>query len=310
MIIVKIHSGLGNQLFEYACARNLAIKYNKEIKFDITALKGQEEYYNCSIYRLHHYNVIENVLDEKDAQLFYRKEYSGIFYKIFRKLSNKKIFLYKNNKFEVNDGDFHVHQKKLFKNGSIYLNGYFGDAKFFRENNAIISKELTLKLPINEVNQEFKTQMLNCNSVGIHIRRGDYAKNNHFFNILDKDYYKSAIDYIRQFHTDCHFYIFSDNLSEAKEIIGYTLNENEFTLVTTNSPLEGFVSSETDYMELELMRSCKHFIIANSTFSWWGAWLIENPKKIIVAPKKWFNAKEEQKLYEAGKLVPSEWIKV
>jgi hypothetical protein len=142
-------------------------------------------------------------------------------------------------------------------------------------------------------------RIINSNSVSLHIRRGDYLDNPIFAN-LSVEYYEKSVDFIKKKYNDAAFFVFSDDLSWAKNNL--KLNVSTYYVDVNDA--------KTDYMDLMLMASCKHNVIANSTFSWWGAWLNNNPDKIIIAPRKWYNDKTKQKKYENGALVPNNWVKI
>ena len=137
----------------------------------------------------------------------------------------------------------------------------------------------------------------NNNSVAVHIRRGDYLSNpkaRYFHGILGQDYYKKSITYIRKKLKKPSFFIFSDDIHLVKKTFPFFNNKN-YTFINTNSAMN----------DLYLMKNCKHFIIANSTFSWWGAWLSTNKSKIICSPKKWSRSKSAQ-----TDIIPKSWIRI
>ena len=138
-----------------------------------------------------------------------------------------------------------------------------------------------------------KTVLSECNTVSIHIRRGDYKKYNFFLPI---SYYERAIEYIKNKIEDPIFLVFSDDIQWVKTHVKF---EDEVF----------FVSQEKleDYEELILMSKCKHNIIANSSFSWWGAWLNTNDKKIVIGPNRWFDTIGKNAGYN---IMPSEWIRL
>lgn len=175
--------------------------------------------------------------------------------------------------------------------------GYFQSEKYFSSVSYFIKKEFTLKEKIGARAEDVLNKILGLESVSIHIRRGDYVtdqKTNAYHGVCGKDYYDSAIKLIKQKHPASRFFIFSDDIAWAKENFAGT----EFHFVSA--------PDIKDYEELILMSKCKHNIIANSSFSWWGAWLNANPEKLVVAPKKWFNKEPEK-----GKdIVPENWLKV
>jgi hypothetical protein len=162
----------------------------------------------------------------------------------------------------------------------------------------MVRKEFTLKEPLSAISQEYTNKILDTkNAVSIHIRRGDYVLNtstNKHHGVCNLDYYEAAVEYIREKIESLTFFIFSDDIAWVKE-----------NLKLDNAV---FVSSPEikDYEELILMSKCKHNIIANSSFSWWGAWLNQNPDKIVIAPRQWTTKKTADEL----DILPKSWIQI
>jgi len=144
-------------------------------------------------------------------------------------------------------------------------------------------------------------QVQDCSAVALHIRFFDSLDENLNSNSnASNDYYLRAIEHIESKITNAHYFIFSDNPGAAASIV--PLSQDRYTLVSNN---EG---DENAYADLWLMSLCKHFIIANSTFSWWGAWLSNNPKKIVIAPG--FEKREGKSAWGFYGLLPDNWIKL
>ena len=139
--------------------------------------------------------------------------------------------------------------------------------------------------------------ILKTTSISLHIRRGDYLtpENAETHCLCSPSYYQNAIQYIVQRVENPHFFIFSDDITWVFDNFKMPY---PYTIVNVND-------SYTGYYDLELMRNCKHNIIANSTFSWWGAWLNENPNKIVIAPQRWFMNQEEE-----IDIIPSSWVRL
>jgi hypothetical protein len=182
-------------------------------------------------------------------------------------------------------------------NGNIYLDGYWQGEVFFQEHKEQIRKDFTLK-KISPRMARIIDEMAKINSVSVHIRRGDYVTNQAIKQIFCScgiSYYRKAIKKINSCIDNPYFYFFTDDMPWVKK---YLITDKNMKLI------EGF----EDYEELILMSNCKHNIIANSSFSWWGAWLNQNPDKIVIAPKKWFN---DPKAQESVKdLILIKWIKL
>jgi hypothetical protein len=179
-----------------------------------------------------------------------------------------------------------------------YLSGYWQSEKYFRNIKEHLVEELSLfNLPSVE-NEKYLIEIFNTNSVSIHIRRGDYindtsAINTHGFCGLD--YYVNSISFIESKLSNPTYFVFSDDIDWARHNI--KTKKNIF-FIDTN-----FDKPEED---LRLMLNCKHNIIANSSFSWWAAWLNQNKEKIVITPKKWFADSKKSSI----DLIPSEWLKI
>lgn len=284
MINLKIKGGLGNQLFQYAVARNLAIKNNVNINIDYS-------YYNQATpdtprqYLLDLFKV--KVADNHSANSVYEKIH--LLHKVLRKIGFKTRLYAKKYYFENGVG---FDQRVLELKDHIWLTGFFQSYKYFSSIDDILREEFKLRatFPVN-------SNITETESVFIHIRRGDYVSNNaasRFFSLCSLDYYEGAIKLMKEKLTDPKFFIFSDDISWVKN----NLKLDEAVYVS-----DGLLQ---DFEELSLMSRCRHAIIANSSFSWWGAWLINNKDKIVVAPSKWFtNVKINTK-----DLIPETWIRL
>ena len=178
-----------------------------------------------------------------------------------------------------------------------YLIGLFQSYKYFEDCRDALLREFRFDSNrLSDSTREMALQMQQCNSVSIHVRRGDYM-NGYYYNLLGQvcnlDYYKRAIDEIKRRVDRPYFFIFSDD----KEYVAKNLVLDEATYVDFNS-------GKDSWQDMYLMTQCRHHIIANSTFSWWGAWLATHEDKIVVAPPRWFNDMEHDDI------IPPEWIRI
>ena len=285
MIIVKLNGGLGNQLFQYSLGRKLSIKNKDAFKLDLSGFTVD----NLRSYSLGHFNIIENFASDEDINKIKK---SGVW-----KFVDKLKPYCKRSAIKYKGYDFDPNISKL--SGDFYLDGYWQSEKYFQDIENIIRKEIMFKESLPSKYTELIRDIKNSNSVSIHIRRGDYITNKKFskvYNLLDEKYYQKAVKFIAEKISDPHFFIFSDNINWVKQNL--------------NIPyLKTFVSGDNetkDYEELILMSLCQHNIIANSSFSWWGAWLNKNADKIVISPDKWFN----DKIGNAKDLIPENWIKL
>lgn len=276
MITVKLQGGLGNQLFEYAAGRALAARSNTGLQLDI-------EWYKISpnrTYDLAAYAISGTVATQEDL----RKTKRGPF-------GLKRAYLVKERSYSF---DPHV----LEAGPDAYLVGYLQSEKYFADIADTIRREFTLKTKAEGLNAELLKEIEAGTSVSLHVRRGDYVTTrngvaNH--GAASLEYYQRAVDLIATKVASPHFYVFSDDPAWTQENLKF---DYPTTFVTHN----GKAAQE----DLRLMSACKHFIIANSTFSWWGAWLGANPEKKIVAPERWFVDPKT----DTSDLIPASWIRL
>lgn len=273
MIVVKLIGGLGNQMFQYAAAKALALEKKQHLQININAFQS----YKIQHYSLNHFNITASVYKKSNKFITKFKQY---FY---------KTTYYTENEFQFNPLFFSL-------NGDdIILDGFFQSEKYFLKYRTELLHEFQIVSNLKSVTKSNIQQMAQENSVSIHIRRGDYLQ--HEIHNTDKTaYYAQAIEHIKLTINNPVFYMFSDDMNWVKE----------------NFPIDGnvqyidFNDDATNYEDMKLMSSCKHNIIANSSFSWWSAWLNTNPDKIVIAPKKWFNSEERN----YSDVIPVAWIKL
>lgn len=281
MIIVKLKGGLGNQLFQYALGRNLALKNSTKLKFDITELEQDE----LRGYELDKFNISGSIATKSKMRSIQKSRKN-----IFSKLLGRSYLYIKQN-------GLYFDATIMETRGNIYLDGYWQCENYFKDIRDIIIKEVTIKYEPDKRNKSMLEKIENSNSVCIHVRRGDFISNKKTSEVhgtCSLEYYHNAVKIIEEKVSNPEFFVFSD---EPQWIKANLKLKHSTTYVDINNP-------EKAYEDLRLMSNCKHFIIANSSFSWWGAWLSNNPDKIICAPKRWFISADE------GDIVPKSWIRV
>jgi hypothetical protein len=292
MIIIRIAGGLGNQMFQYAFGRRLAYFNNTNLKMDISLYEGDHK----RSHRLHHFNITGEYASADEVAVLLGNNKPKInrwSYKLGQRLlpiNKRKI---------IKERKFNFDQQMIRSASDTYVMGYWQSEKYFKDIAFIIQREFTLKSEPDEKNKSLLESILRKNSVCIHIRRGDYVSdpvNRTKHGTCPMNYYYRCAEFISNRIENAHYFIFSD---EPMWAINNFWFSNSSTFISQNG-------SSKDYEDLRLMTSCKHFIIANSSFSWWGAWLSNNPGKIVCAPRKWFN---NAKL-DTSDLIPEEWIKI
>lgn len=292
MIIVTLIGGLGNQLFQYAVARHLAEIHRSVLKLDISGF----ETYKLHKYSLSPFNIQENFASlEEVVALTVRKQ--GIAERLINQAFRKPpqpapTYIQEKEKFVFDPGILKL-------SDGVYLKGSWQNEKYFTGIEAVIRREFTVKSPLAGRNKELAEQIVSCESVSLHIRRGDYVSNSHtsqVHGVCDMDYYFCCVEHITKKAKNPHFFIFSDEPQWARDNLKLSYPT---TLVDHNK-------ADKNYEDLRLMSHCRHHIIANSTFSWWGAWLSQNPEKIVLAPSRWIKSKK----YDSKDLIPEKWLKI
>ncbi|RDV16706.1 alpha-1,2-fucosyltransferase [Pontibacter diazotrophicus] len=283
MVVVTLTGGLGNQLFQYTIGKQLAIKNETTLKLYIANL-GVED---GRSYKLNHYNIDEVLATESEVEKLIGEYYSSSLYaKIYRKIDSYRP-KYK-RKYYVEDENWRFEPEVMKVSSNVLLEGFWQHHKYYEKLDATILGELTLKKEETFTVKSLKDIEKDSTSVSLHIRRGDYVSdlnNASYFGVMPLHYYQKAVEHVNSQIKNPNFYIFSDDLDWAKDNL-------KMHVPMTFVDVEG---GKKDYLELDAMSHCRHNIIANSTFSWWAAFLNKNPDKIVIAPEKWVVSEEMNK---------------
>ncbi|MBU0598530.1 MAG: alpha-1,2-fucosyltransferase [Candidatus Omnitrophica bacterium] len=293
-VIVRIKGGLGNQLFCYAAARRLALVNNSELIIDgVTGFVRDHQYHRK--YALDCFNI-----KARKATSYERMEPFERYRRALAKFIARQRPFDLRSYLEQEGLDFDARLLDYrFKRGTVYLDGLWQSENYFKDIEEIIRQDLRITPPKDEVSRRMAERILSCNAVAVHVRFFDKPNNNNAFYNLRENYYLRATREILSRVEKPHFFLFSDNLDVARRTV--KLPEDQVTCVDQNRG-EGQACAD-----LWLMTQCKHFIIANSTFSWWGAWLGAERKKIVIAP----NYKTYGKTAWGFKgLIPDRWVKI
>ena len=288
-----LQGGLGNQMYQYAIARALSKHYQVNFALD------------CSWYGTLEEGVTPRKLDLSllsiDQALFMKGEklttskklkFALQHYLPFGPIIQRQV-----NAFDFNQEIFHL---KNLDRRDLYLFGYWQSFKYFNSIRSILQSDFTVRSPISDHYKKYQEEIQVTESVMMHIRRGDYVRSQSaasFHGALDLSYYLTAIKNILSTHKNAHFYVFSDDIDWAKLALPKNL---KITFI------DNLIAEESAVHELQLMTYCKHHIIANSSFSWWGAWLRKDDGGNIYAPNRWINDKS----LNLSSLLPKNWIKL
>jgi len=305
-VVVKIFGGLGNQMFQYAIGKSISLQYGSD--FQIESKYGFiNDFYERS-FGLSHFNIKAHQVDLKilPRKLVKSSKYAFI-QKIIDFFDNRFPFL--NYLLDSKHWNI-VYEKNLYFNPSVfnssknqYLIGYWQSERYFKNIRAELLNEFSLKEPLDSINYQFSEKIKNTNSVGVHYRRlhgiskGLISKSNStVLGIVSDEYYKKAIEYMKNHNKEMILFVFSDDINWVKRNV-------EFNEKVVYVDING---DDKNYLDLFLMSLCKHQIIANSSFSWWAAWLNQNESKIVISPSKWYINEAMNK----NDTIPSNWIKL
>jgi len=291
MIIVRFQGGLGNQMFQYAFGRALSLANNTELVLDSSAYGNEEsdpEKKDIRAFGLKYYNLSARVANPQELK-FWAKYYApGIWPKFYRKFYRLGPYLKKKFIIEPQSHSF-IFDQNVFKyplTGTVGLSGYWQTEKYFKNISETIRKEFTLKGSFSNTAASAIADIQKCPvPVLVQIRRGDYAKSAELqnrFGLLGTDYFRRGLKFIAdKVNQPITVFFVSDDVSWVTERL------SEILIPEVNA--HSFISRPglRDYEEMLVMGYCRHSVISNSSYAWWGAWLGTAPDKIVVAPKSW-----------------------
>lgn len=291
---MRLMGGLGNQMFQYALGRRLALDRKVPLKLDITTWY---QIHSNHPYGLDNYTINAQIAPIEEINKFIKKNLGGFGGKIYRNIQ-KHLSYYKRRiidekYFSFDDGIINKTSKE------VYLNGFWQSEKYFAPISTTIRDEFSYMGLLSPQARSCEERIKSCMSISLHVRRGDYVSENstnQIFGICSINYYQNATKYLFNIFPDAKLFIFSDDISWVRQNLSF-LPAREFI------ELRG---KKRDIEELKLMSLCKHHIVANSSFSWWGAWLNPSSNKVVIAPDPWFNKPG----IDTCDLYPNTWIKM
>jgi len=282
MITVKLNGGLGNQMFQYALARALSLKTSLPVSFDVSFFN--QKYAKDRPFALSLFNAVTEF--SKDPRI-------SIYWALRRYVKSKTFLgleIYHEKDFTFDPLIFNISE-------NAFVEGFFQSEKYFKEFEAQIRADFTFKNPPDALNLTLAEEIKAQNAVSVHIRRGDYVNKPRYktlFSHCDLEYYTQAMDLIASKVENPFFYFFSD---EPQWVSQNLKTQHPYKIISHNT-------GEKSPEDMRLMSLCSHNIIANSSFSWWGAWLNSNPAKVVVCPKNWFAQSPTPDIY------PEQWRRI
>jgi len=272
--IVRILGGLGNQMFNYATLLALRELYPDDVvKADCSLYRGYPLHNGLEIDRVFGVNVEQASMCE-----LMRVTWPYCHYRLWQIGSH---LLPRRSTMVREKADFSpVDLTRLPQN--CYIDGYWQNECYFRNAEPIVRSAFYFTIPLDDRNKLIMSRIWSSEAVSIHVRRGDYLKHQRYTGICDLDYYRRAIELINNKINNPSFFVFSDDEEWCRQSLSEFFGVAPVEYINHNKGVNS-------YIDMQLMSSCRHNIIANSTFSWWGAWLNDNPAKIVVSPRRWLN---------------------
>ena len=274
MVVAQIDGGLGNQMFQYALCQSLVSKGVK-VKLDISSFNAGSLHNGYELERV--FSLHEDYCSRSERIIV--KSLSKVLRVLFKRPYKEKREWQWVYHPEVNNIRFG------------FLKGYWQSEKYFSKSANIIRSKFTFPMLTDGRNMAVQDAIASTNGVGLHIRRRDYLRGGCSLNI---DYYRHAMALIKEQVSDPYYFVFSDDIEWAREHI----EDSRAMFIDWNTGSNSFV-------DMQLMSLCRHNIIANSSFSWWGAWLNRNPSKLVIAPGQWMPGMKDTR-----DVLPEHWIPI
>lgn len=292
MIIIRLKGGMGNQMFQYAFAKSMAAKLQTTLEIDCSLLldraRGDEHVYrdyDLTIFKLKETFTLNLFM----LRLLFSLRSSKLG-KLVRKVMATGLSYEKERHFHVD--------KDLIespKDNTLY-EGWWQSEQYFEPIKKDVRKAFTFRTPLLVISEAILSRIKSTNSVCLNVRRTDFLTTPEL-NATGREYFLNAANAMSGLVENPHFFVFSDDVVWCKENI---ILDHPVEIVEHDHKGHKFGNY------LQLMKSCKHFIIPNSSFAWWAVWLNENPERKVIAPKNWFNGNK----YDTSDLVPDDWIRM
>jgi len=297
MIVVKLRGGLGNQMFQYALGRELQRRNGGQLALDLTLLLDRFprrgvifREYNLDIFLVQpRFTLLSRLARRLPIPLLYLRGASAL-----ARLEDWAGF----HRYIQGTVDFR--EEVLEARGNVYLDGHWQSPKYFAGSEAILRREFQVKKPLSPAGERLAAQMASTDSICVNVRRTDYVTIQASIDVhgfVGEDYYGRGIELIAPRLKNPHIFVMSDDLEWCRGNLRF-----EYPTTILGPEYKGYKFGE----ELTLMSRCKHFLIPNSTFAWWAAWLSRSQDKTVVCPKDWFRDSK----FDSSDLIPPEWIRI
>jgi hypothetical protein len=300
LIISRLNGGLGNQMFQYAAARALSLRTGAALKLDVSAFaRDALRDYDLAPYAL---SAVTPLATEQELAACEQKKPRGL------ALVGKSLGQSLGTSWgltrpamipAVREAHFHFDPALAAATAPAYLTGYWQSERYFAAQADQIRRDFAAIAPLEPENAALAEVIRASAAVSLHVRRGDYvsdARTQAVHGVCGLDYYARAMDRVEALVPNPHYIVFSDDPDWTRANLA---SPHAMTFVTANPPARG-------YRDMQLMSMCRHHIIANSSFSWWGAWLNPRLDKTVIAPARWFASGDK----DTRDLLPAAWFKV
>jgi Glycosyl transferase family 11 len=294
LVVIRLIGGLGNQMFQYATGRALAWRRESGLKLDVTGFAAVGGHAKRR-YELDSFAIHGSVASDVDLARFGRTgkpRFDGglRWLRIGKADDTWPIYCEPHFQFDPAVPELQA---------PIYLDGYWQSERYFSEIAEVLRQEFTAKAPLDRENEVLAAGIDAVNAVSLHVRRGDYVSDpttNRYHGTCSPDYYRHAVDFVASRVEAPHLFVFSDDQQWTRANLRFSV---PMTFVDANPP-------DCGYRDMRLMARCRHHIVANSSFSWWGAWLNPSREKIVVAPRRWFGTSSN----DTSDLLPPNWVRL
>ena len=279
-------------MFQYAVARAQSIRLKTRLCLDVTGFEATSIHQGFELKRV--FNLDSEIASDDDL----RDVLGWQRHSLVRRVVTRRHFTSLKRKNFILEPHFEYWNGIESIPHSCHLSGYWQSERYFLSSVSAIRNDFSFVLPLDNENRDLAARISQVNAVSLHVRRGDYitnAQNTEIYNACSAAYYEAAVKRISQHVTDPHFFIFSDDIEWVRNFLQI---RGQIEYISNNK-------GENNYKDMHLMSLCRHHILANSSFSWWGAWLNASPTKIVVAPRKWF-----VKPVNTKDLLPQAWVQL
>jgi len=294
MTVVKLMGGLGNQMFQYAAARRLAARHKTVLKLDLSFLEGDQSGITPRKFELGRLNICAERASRPEVERLLGQGGGLLATAATRMLRlaglKERISFYREKQFNFDPA-------VLALPDPCYLEGYWQSEKYFADIRDLLLEEFSLRDPLSGANLQLAETIQESDAISLHVRRGDYVSDPGaaaFHGTCSPDYYREAAARLASGLAAPRFFLFTDDPAWVKQHLKLPFPT---TLVEHNGPDQG-------HEDLRLMSLCKRHVVANSSLSWWGAWLSVSPGKMVTAPVRWFN----DPAVNTCDLLPSGWL--